>query len=744
MTRSALTKPTSSSRLLPLTFSSLIVALPLHGARAAETAHQSPTSASSTSESDATFLVTAKRLLSTSPVQQVSKEQSATASMSAEQMADQIASSIADVTRYEPGVLVTSKGRFGQEGFNVRGLDGNRVAIDLDGLDMAERYGPTSTYLSSGRVNTDIESLSNISIVKGGDAVAGSGFGGVVNMRLKSPEDVLSPEGDDTYASVKGGYRSDSRTFFESTTLAGRRGDLESMLVLTHRKGDPAESHAGSGRSDSTSGSARSTPDTGDISNYDVLFKLQKHTDRQRVGVVAQKYRSSSERHLYSSETSTYRDYMTDDSVTRERLGLYQDVLLDTALFDEAHWRLDWQRTRTVNDSAMNYGSGANAYPRLVDRYFTQRSWQLKLDLVRHLDTAIPQQIAYGVTLKRDQYDSLNHDLNKTTGADTVGRFSPPGAATRVGFYLQDRLSLADDRGSLTPAIRFDRYRYDLHRDELTSQDYSGADGRAVTGQLGGTWNLTPSVQLFGKSGVGFRAPSYEELYYDYDSGRGYRIVANPDLKPEHSRFVEAGVRFNGALGESEVTGFYTDYRNFIETQTAVSLDTANYPLGEYTSLNLDRALIRGVEFKGRLDLHRAFGASEGWYGRMAAAYIEGKNLEQGTSIQSIPPVQAVVAAGYDAPSHRWGGELAATYVNHVSQYDAGSAQYAPSAYQLYDLTGHVKLGEHLTVRGGVFNLLDKRYWVWDDVRGLSSSYAGIERYSQPGRNVGVSAEYVF
>ncbi|WP_027351591.1 TonB-dependent hemoglobin/transferrin/lactoferrin family receptor [Halotalea alkalilenta] len=689
-----------------------------------------------------TLEVNAKR--APSAVERTTLEQSTVATVDAEKLASTLSYSIADATRYEPGVLVTNKGRFGLAGFNVRGLDENRVSIGLDGLEMAESYGPTSTYLKSSRVSVDVESLAGINVIKGGDAVAGSGLSGVVDMRLKAPEDFLAPSGDDSYASFKAGYRSDRKGFFESTTLAARRGEYESMLVLTNRHGQATRNHESNGSDDRTSGTSRTTPDPGDIDNYDLLLKLQRVMDNGRIGMVAQKYRASSQLHTFSSETSSYRDYFTDDSLTRTRLGIYQDAMLDTAMFDDVRWRLDWQRTSTIDDSSFTYATAASAYDRKVDREYTQNSWQLKADFAKALELGVPQQLAYGVVIKRDAYNNRNSDFNLDAGSVEATRFSPPGTATRIGLYLQDRLSFADDRGSLTPALRFDRYSYDLDNDGLTSQSYDDAEDRALTGQIGGTWRFTPNLQLFGKTGFGFRAPSYDELYYDYAvAGRPYRIVANPDLQPEYSRFVELGLRFDGRLGSAEVTSFYTHYRNFIESNASVSIDPANYPFGEFTTRNLDRALIRGFEAKGVLDLAQAFGWAQGLSLRGALAYIEGKNLEDGGAIQSVPPVQGVVSLGYDAPSQRWGSELAATFVNHVSQADAGASPYAPGAYQLYDLTGYLRVGEHLTLRGGVFNLADKQYWVWDDVRGLATN-AGIDRYTQPGRNFGASVEYVF
>ena len=44
----------------------------------------------------------------------------------------------------------------------------------------------------------------------------------------------------------------------------------------------------------------------------------------------------------------------------------------------------------------------------------------------------------------------------------------------------------------------------------------------------------------------------------------------------------------------------------------------------------------------------------------------------------------------------------------------------------------------------GVFNLFDRKYWLWSDVRGLVNPGASIDRYTQPGRNFGIQAKLAF
>jgi hemoglobin/transferrin/lactoferrin receptor protein len=68
-----------------------------------------------------------------------------------------------------------------------------------------------------------------------------------------------------------------------------------------------------------------------------------------------------------------------------------------------------------------------------------------------------------------------------------------------------------------------------------------------------------------------------------------------------------------------------------------------------------------------------------------------------------------------------------------------------PDASTIFDLTAFVAVTDRLKLRAGVFNLTDKNYAVWSDVRGLRVADAGIlDAFTRPGRNVSISASYRF
>src|SRR3546814_13852456 len=101
-------------------------------------------------------------------------------------------------------------GRFGDNGFNIRGIEGDRVAMTIDGLSMAEGLETARSYefFRAGRGGVDIDTLKRVEIVKGADSItAGSGaLGGAVVFTTKAPSDYLAADGTATHVDMKIGY----------------------------------------------------------------------------------------------------------------------------------------------------------------------------------------------------------------------------------------------------------------------------------------------------------------------------------------------------------------------------------------------------------------------------------------------------------------------------------------------------------------------------------------------------------
>ena len=66
--------------------------------------------------------------------------------ISANEIDKQLMNDLSDLTRFQPGLSMDTASRGGNEGFNIRGIGGNRVLTVIDGIRSSDIYaaGPSS------------------------------------------------------------------------------------------------------------------------------------------------------------------------------------------------------------------------------------------------------------------------------------------------------------------------------------------------------------------------------------------------------------------------------------------------------------------------------------------------------------------------------------------------------------------------------------------------------------------------
>lgn len=182
---------------------------------------------------------------------------------------------------------------------------------------------------------------------------------------------------------------------------------------------------------------------------------------------------------------------------------------------------------------------------------------------------------------------------------------------------------------------------------------------------------------------------------------------------------------------------FYSRYRDFIESlvDTGVSPATG---LIEFQSQNLTRVRIFGAELLGAWPLERLAPSLTGLTARASLSYARGDDLASDRPLGSIDPPRAVLGLRYDAPSGRWNVEALGTLVDAQDRV-ADAAQFRAPGYAVFDLLANLRLADSARLGVGVFNIADRKYWEWADVRGRPASDPAIDRYTRPGRAVGVN-----
>ncbi len=105
--------------------------------------------------------------------------------------------------------------------------------------------------------------------------------------------------------------------------------------------------------------------------------------------------------------------------------------------------------------------------------------------------------------------------------------------------------------------------------------------GNNLSGRLSGSYDLNARTKLKASIGTGFKAPSFNDLYYPN--------YGNPNLQPEKSVGGDLGIEYSTTRGGSlEVTAFYNRLRNLI---TGVFIPPTTFEAG-----NVGRATTQGIE----------------------------------------------------------------------------------------------------------------------------------------------------
>ena len=666
-----------------------------------------------------------------------------------DQIESQLVQNINDLIRYEPGITVSNDSRTGFGDFTIRGMSGNRVKVIVDGVDQASAFDPGVTYyMRGGRNFIDTETLKGAEVVKGpASSLYGSdAIGGLVAFQTKNPEDLLNESGDDTHASVKAAYSSANEGFTETFSLANRTGDLESMVIYTRRDSKETDSYVNHGNNVSGSQRGQNNPAINRVDN--LLSKINYDlNDNHRIGFTGE-YQDN--RSSVDVEDSTITQGVTGkDNKERIRLGVsHQWSDADTAVFDHMKWQLDWQKTSTdMVTFVPSYAGHHRTYDNREQNYtYQEKGYQFGAQFEKELTLANQvHSLTYGLNLTRDEVTNESNEASLDSGRVTPKDYIPTVDREIYGLFLQDEIALTD-KLTVTPGVRWDKYEYKPSILRTNGEQTKDSGDSAVTGRLATVYKLTDNYSLFGQFSQGFKAPDLIDMFYTLDRQFLYKNLANPDLKPETSNSFEAGVRGHGRYGDFEVTAFYSRYEDFIAT---VSTASPQYPMGGISQAqNLAKARIKGLEFKGELFLDQVNPSLKDFTLRASLAYAEGegKNNDSYEPLNNISPLTAVFGLAYDAPSGKWGNEALWTLVKGKDKSDINDPRnqlFATPGYGVVDLTAYYKPTDKLTLRAGLFNLTDKKYWNWDQARTATTS-VNLDRYTQPGRNLSVSAKYTF
>lgn len=729
-----------------------------------------------------------------------------TKTVDADQLEEEMANSLEDAIRYIPGVEINDFGqRFGDSGINIRGLSGDRVSMQIDGMEMPESVESLASQLydffRAGRGAPDIDSLKQIEIAKGADSItAGSAaLSGSISFRTKDPYDYLKPGVNDSYFGLKLGHASVNDETNGTLTLANRTGMVESMLVYTQRRGH--ETQGWYSDSPARIGVNRRIRDPLSYENRNILAKVDFVLNpAHRVGIHYERNRGES---LIESlgrihgPGTVYIERWGDDESHRDRYGLNWTWNGKNSMFDQMELRLGRQESENIAHTRIfglspSCANRREACWRLDDRSSKQRQNQFTLDFDKRWGDAITHRLIYGLSWQSGEIAQLDYrSFYETSGNITRDPYLQGGRLPDIesrswNLYLRDQVRLMNDRLGLSLGARYDSYQYEAtatkHFPDRVGALQQPAKFSAPSWSAGLDWKVDAHNTLWLQTGRGFRAPSASNMFLNLSSSIATNVAtgeevyywnqaSNPNLEAEKSLNLELGWRWHSANAHIGVSVFRDVYDNLITTDYMIRTPDITYRICTGTAPNQTckteqgnryltpvnglKATIRGVELESMVRLGSA------WLLQASLSHNSGK-FADGKPLESINPGRGVLGLRWTSANQKLSIN---TNVTHTlakkpsdvaslrNQFTGANDRPLSAAWTTVDLTANYRPSENWRFNAGVYNLFNREYTSWPRIANAvvspivqhgGVSHIGLGRYTAPGRNFRISAAFSF
>jgi len=746
-----------------------------------------------------------------------------------------------DLTRYISGIDVSNVGnRFGGNGFNIRGMEADAVAITVDGLSQGESLDPPtfSRYgmFSSTRNSVELESMKAVEIIKGANSItAGSGaLGGAVMYTTKDASDFLDSTPDALGGSMKVGYDGRSNEKLINVAVAKRFNDFEALAILTAREGNETEAHTdGLNTEDFT----RGLSDPLDKSQRNVLIKLSYDiSDNKEIGFVLEDYRKENDGQSPSRQSNTYSNFTFDDESSRDRIGVFFDWQANNDFFDDLSINIDQQEIYSSGITAFEFTTSSSIL-RMEDRNYNQDMFNASVDLTKLFINDLGQHdINYGISTSKNtvvnslqdiRFNGITTDTGLLDGYPIIDpSWVPETDSKSIAIYARDEIAL-NDKLTVSIGARYDKTSYEPKVDD-TFTDISGtavndSEFSAVSSQLSASYKLNENNTIFASVNRAFKAPTTQQLYLNADGTSTFvdavrtvnpdtgsityeatgltetdlDSVSNPNLDAETATNIELSYTWSNDNASINITAFNSKYDNLIINQ--VQTNTFDIPITQGSSsvfnpfcseavitdacysvstvtgdewdlaINAGEVTVKGIEIDAQWQINPQWSTSFS-YSHAQGEYdktIEGV-ADKGDELESITPDNAVLGLNYLSSNKDWGVSTRARFIDEKEYDETFDAIFYSDSASVVDLTAFYNITENLVVRGGVYNLFDENYSLWQSVKnvrqgsggffgGVDATFEtnsngndivtasdGIGRYSESGRSLTININYAF
>jgi hemoglobin/transferrin/lactoferrin receptor protein len=539
-------------------------------------------------------------------------------------------SSTADVMTNTGNVFV-QKSQLGGGSPIIRGFETNKVLMVVDGVRM------NNAIYRGGHVQNiitlDNSMMDRIEVVFGpGSVVYGSdALGGVMSFTTKNP--LLSTNGKlkvkagafTRYMSAVTGYAAHA-----DVSVGGKRfGSLTSFTYSNFgdlRQGanrEPSVGNFGSrpwyvervGNKDSVFVNKDTNVQVGSgYSQYDIMQKFLFQQNDKVKHLVNLQYSNSSNVDRYDRLT-----LLSDGKPKfaewyygpQKRLMASYTLQLtgNNKLYDNARFILGYQQ---IEESRMDRRLNN---PTLNNRYENLDIVTANFDFAKKSGK---HEFRYGLEGWYNKVNSTAFTKDITTGLEAPldTRYASGGATMNsIAAYATHTWEISK-KLILNDGLRFSNVGLNAKFTDTTFFNFPFKDAKqnnnALTGNLGIIYMPTDESRVTALISTGFRAPNIDDLSKVFESTPGNITVPNATLKPEYTYNGEVGISNTfGNWLTIQATGYYTQYRNALTTQSFSyngqdSIMYAGSMSKVMATTNANKAYLYGLELSlnGKLNDH--------------------------------------------------------------------------------------------------------------------------------------------
>ena len=675
-------------------------------------------------------------------------------------------SDIRDLLKYETGVSTKNNIFHGLQEINIRGMEGNRVLIEQDGVRVPTLYTFGPYNIGRGQY-IDSSSINSLEVLRGpASSLYGSdALGGVVSFRSLEASDLLK-EGETRRFEIPITYDGSNQGTTGTIRWAEDAGKANLLFSYTVEDSSNSDTKA-------TAEFTNDQENEGNIVYGNFGYDLDQNSSISLSfeNLSRESETTEGEGNLGVVSGRTQSKYVYDNSVDKSKLVLkyeYENIG-NSNLFDGASTKI-YHQNAEVDDNRYEYGtrtSGTKNYFREDIYEFNEEVTGFDLQLVKNREISnANHKISYGGNYSNTKNErprsKFETDLDtgvKTSGiSDTPTLDFPDSDTKRVGIFFQDEITF-DNNFEIIAGLRYDSYDLNPDESDLFPSQSASYDSTALSPKIALIYNISDDTSVYGQYSRGFRPPNYNEINNGFTNTAGaffkYETLPNAELDAETSNSYEIGIKKASPKLDLNLVAYYNKYEDFISFEQTGTRCLSPIPgcppsfIGgfstnsvlQYQYTNTSKATVYGIELGGEYRLPEESGLSILY----SAALSHGDDDTSDEPLASINPFKLVAGVKYLSSNKKLTSELTATHTGKA-RVSSDSTTYVPDAQTVLDFINKYKFNDKFDFNIGIYNLADIKYFEYSDVRTVASSTNTdlIDSYSQPGRNVKAGFKFSF